>query len=172
MVSLVMGTEGALPEIVTIGVYGWDATRFFQALLDARVDTLCDIRDRRGVRGSEYSFANRERLQGRLEQLGIHYIHRRDLAPSREVRELQYRADRTEHVAKRQRVDLTPDFVQAYRRERLAQLSSAAFITQLGPEARVIALFCVERDAAACHRSLVAVWLAHDLGVKVTHITP
>jgi len=44
-------------EFVTIGVYGWDAERFFAALKAAQVDTFCDIRDRRGVRGAEYAFA-------------------------------------------------------------------------------------------------------------------
>lgn len=41
------------PTIVTIGVYGFDEQSFFQALQDAQIDTLCDIRARRGVRGSD-----------------------------------------------------------------------------------------------------------------------
>ena len=44
------------PKIVTIGVYGFDETGFFRALQDAEVDTFCDIRDRRGVRGATYAF--------------------------------------------------------------------------------------------------------------------
>ncbi|MFN2179799.1 MAG: hypothetical protein ACK2UV_09955, partial [Candidatus Promineifilaceae bacterium] len=59
-----------LPAIVTIGVYGFDETTFFQALKDAGVDTFCDIRRRRGVRGSRYAFANSKRLQKRLAELG------------------------------------------------------------------------------------------------------
>ncbi len=71
-----------MPEFVTIGVYGFDEAGFFQALQDAGVDTFCDIRRRRGVRGSAYAFANSQRLQGRLAELGIRYIYRSDLAPS------------------------------------------------------------------------------------------
>jgi len=74
------------PTIVTIGIYGFDAERFFQALQNTHIDTLCDIRDRRGVRGSDYTFANSTRLQQRLAELNIRYIHLKRLAPSQEVR--------------------------------------------------------------------------------------
>ena len=73
------------PKIVTIGVYGFDEAGFFRALQEARVDTFCDIRDRRGVRGSTYAFVNSQRLQTRLTNLGICYLHRKDLAPSKAV---------------------------------------------------------------------------------------
>jgi len=51
--------ESPLPKFVTIGVYGFSADAFFEALQRAGVDSFCDIRYRRGVRGSEYAFANR-----------------------------------------------------------------------------------------------------------------
>jgi len=35
------------------------------------VDTFCDIRARRGVRGSEYAFANHQRLAARLAERNI-----------------------------------------------------------------------------------------------------
>jgi uncharacterized protein (DUF488 family) len=160
------------PEFVTVGVYGWDAERFFAALQAAGVDTFCDIRDRRGVRGAEYAFANSERLQARLAEIGIRYIHRRDLAPSREVRSQQHAADAESHTARRQRAVLSPEFVAAYLRERLKGFDSAAFAASLGPEARVVALFCVEREPAACHRGLLADRLAQDLGVRIRHLIP
>ena len=159
-------------EFVTIGVYGWDAERFFAALKAAQVDTFCDIRDRRGVRGAEYAFANSARLQARLAEMGVRYIHRRDLAPSREVRGRQHAADLASRTARRQRTALSPGFVDAYVRERLIGFDSQAFAARLGPEARVVALFCVEREPAACHRSLLADRLARDLGVRVRHLLP
>ena len=61
-------------KVVTIGVYGFDEEHFFQALTDARVDTFCDIRQRRNVRGAQYAFANSKRLQRRLGELGIRYV--------------------------------------------------------------------------------------------------
>jgi uncharacterized protein (DUF488 family) len=160
------------PEFVTIGVYGWDAERFFAAIQAAGVDTFCDVRDRRGVRGSEYTFANSERLQARLVELGIRYIHRRDLAPSQEVRGQQHAADLASHTARRQRATLSSVFVEAYMRERLSGFDSQAFAASLGSKAHVVALFCVEREPAACHRSLLAGRLAEDLGVRVRHLLP
>ncbi len=56
------------PKIVTIGVYGFDRESFFQALLDAKVDTFCDIRLNRGLRGSTYAFVNSKSLQRRLQE--------------------------------------------------------------------------------------------------------
>ena len=159
-------------EFVTIGVYGWDAERFFAALRAAEVDTFCDIRARRGVRGAEYAFANSARLQDRLAEMGIRYIHRRDLAPSKEVRGRQYAADRAAHTAKRQRAALSPAFAEAYLRERLCDFDSAAFISDLGEQAHIVALFCVEGEPAACHRSLLADRLAKDLGLPVRHLLP
>ena len=82
------------PKIVTIGVYGFDEDSFFDALHKARVDTFCDIRSRRGVRGSIYAFANSLRLQARLADLGIRYLHRKDLAPTQAVRDRQAAADK------------------------------------------------------------------------------
>lgn len=160
------------PDFVTIGVYGFEEEAFFEALVDASVDLFCDIRQRRGVRGSTYAFANSQRLQARLDDLGIAYVHRKDLAPSREVRALQDAADKESKTAKRKRSALSEAFVEAYRREYLDRFDSEEFISEIGSEARVVALFCVERDPAACHRSLLAERLESDLGIRVAHIVP
>ena len=78
-------------KIITIGVYGFDESSFFEALRKAAVDTFCDIRSRRGVRGRTYAFANSQRLQARLAELGIRYIYRKDLGPTKTVRENRQR---------------------------------------------------------------------------------
>lgn len=159
-------------EVYTIGVYGFTEEGFFQTLRDAGIDTFCDTRRRRGLRGSEYAFANATRLQKELEALGIRYRHFLDLAPSEAVRAAQAEEDRASRTAKRQRTGLGSAFIQAYREECLSGWDSAAFLTELGPDARRIVLFCVERDPQACHRSLIADRLEQDLGVRVTHVYP
>ena len=161
-----------MPRIVTLGVYGSTEAGFFAALSGARVDTFCDLRRRRGVRGVAYAFANRRRLKARLAELGIRYLHFKDLAPSQALREGQNAADRAERTAKRRRAGLSEAFVTGYRAERLGGFDSREFLERLGPETRVVALFCVERPPAACHRSLVAERLHHDLGLEVAHLTP
>ena len=159
-------------RILTIGVYGFDEEAFFRTLQEAGVDVLCDVRQRRGVRGSAYAFANSRRLQARLAELGIRYVHRKDLAPTKAMRNQQALADKEAKIAKRKRSTLDPTFVQAYRGEILAELDANEFVESLPPDARVVALLCVERDPAACHRSLLAERLARDLNAPVEHLIP
>ena len=90
-------------KFITIGVYGFSEAAFFNALRQAGVDTLCDIRWRRGVRGAEYAFANRARLQKRLAELGIRYLHIRELAATPALRQRQAEADEAEGTTKRKR---------------------------------------------------------------------
>jgi uncharacterized protein (DUF488 family) len=160
------------PKIVTLGVYGATEAGFFAALREAGVDTFCDIRARRGVRGSEYAFVNSQRLQARLAELGIHYLHLKELAPSKALRERQYAVDKAERTAKRKRTELSQLFVDAYNAEHLQGFDSGKFIEQLGQAARVVALFCVERTPTACHRSLLAARLQSDLSLEVVHLVP
>ncbi|MBK6496895.1 MAG: hypothetical protein IPG00_01480 [Saprospiraceae bacterium] len=50
-------------EFFTIGVYNSTEQVYFDKLTENRIDTFCDIRQRRGVRGANYAFVNRNRLQ-------------------------------------------------------------------------------------------------------------
>lgn len=160
------------PKLVTIGVYGSDSDHFFQALIDANVDTFCDIRLRRGLRGSLYAFANSESLQQKLRELGIRYIHIKGLAPTQAIRDKQTQEDKKLGVAKRKREGLGQSFIQSYEEERLSNFDSNAFLEHIGQDAKVVCLFCVEREPEACHRSLAAKKLAQDLGLRVEHIKP
>lgn len=159
-------------KLVTIGVYGFDEASFFQALQEAQVDTFCDIRQRRGLRGATYAFANSKRLQARLSELGIRYLHGKDLAPTDSIRQRQKTADKQNRIAKRQRDSLSPAFIAAYQEEILAELDAQSWLNDLPPDARVVALFCVEREPAACHRWLLAGKLQQDLALPVEHIVP
>ena len=91
------------PKIITIGVYGFTEATFFEALQVHRVDHFCDIRQRRGLRGRDYAFANSLQLQQRLEELGIAYVHFKNLAPPLEVRRRQQTVDQAGGVKKRAR---------------------------------------------------------------------
>ena len=158
-------------EIATIGVYGFTADLFLAALRDADVGLLLDVRQRRGVRGSEYAWANSRRLQAALAGAGIGYEHHRALAPTTELRRLQYREDARAGVGKRSRSELAPGYVTGYTREVLDRVDLARFAAELPRDTRS-ALLCVERDPEACHRSLIAERLASEHGANVTHIRP
>ncbi len=158
-------------RVVTIGVYGWDLESFLEALRAADVRLLLDVRQRRGVRGREYAWANSQRLQRSLTNAGVAYQHRPELAPTTELRQLQYAEDSRMGMGKRSRVELAPEYVERYTREILDRVDLHALAERL-PEEGSSALFCVERDPEACHRSLIATGLAATEGVVVIHLRP
>lgn len=161
---------GSRPQLFTIGVYGKTESQFFERLSESKVDSFCDVRNRRGMRGSRYVFANSTRLQARLATLGIHYYYFRDLAPSDATRQAQKVQDETSGVGKRSRVALSDDFRRLYSEERLSQFSSVGFMQRFKPAAERLVLFCVEADPRACHRSILAERLSRDLGLKLTDL--
>ncbi len=158
-------------EVMTIGAYGWNAETFFDALVREQVGTFYDLRRRRGVRGAEYAFANRTRLEERLGDLGIEYVHRLDLAPSTEIRRQQYAEDERIGVGKRDRSELGAAFKAAYAEECLDAFDAGGLVGEIALSGKPAALFCVEREPAACHRSLVAERLA-AAGASVRHLLP
>jgi uncharacterized protein (DUF488 family) len=157
--------------LATIGVYGWTLETFVDALRGAGVALVLDVRQRRGVRGPEYAWANAQRLQAALAGAGIEYRHHKELAPTTELRRLQYREDDRLGVGKRSRAELAPAYRKRYLREILGQVDLAPIVEELPPDA-ASALLCVERDPEACHRSLIAERLAGEFGFAVLHLRP
>lgn len=161
-----------LQGILTVGVYGFTPMTFLGALRRAEVDCLVDIRARRGMRGPRYAWANSLRLQALLADAGIAYLHLPEFAPTPAIRLLQRRADRSTATSKRERVLLDSGFAQAYRHEVLGGDVLDHFVRALPPGTACPALLCVEREAAACHRSLLAVRLSADSGLGVEDLSP
>jgi uncharacterized protein (DUF488 family) len=158
-------------SILTIGVYGFTAETFLECLRGADVGQLLDVRQRRGVRGSDYSWANSARLQAALVEADIEYCHHKELAPTTELRQLQYREDDRRGVGKRSRTQLAREYRERYVAEILDRADLDAVVAELPTERRAV-LMCVERDTEACHRSLIAARLAADYGINVTHLRP
>lgn len=156
---------------MTIGAYGFEPEQFFGALQRARVDVFLDVRQRRGMRGSRYAFANSSRLQAELEVRGIAYRHLKDLAPDASIRDLQRNQDAASGTTKTARTELAPEFIEAYEARRAVSFDWKALLDELSAF-RVPALFCVERSPSACHRSLVAEHLARVAEVDVEHVVP
>ena len=103
----------------------------------------------------EYAWANSRRLQAALAQAGIEYRHHRELAPTTELRQLQYAEDARRGIGKRDRTRLAPAYAERYTREILNRADLAALVADM-ERGGLAALFCVERDPEACHRSLIA----------------
>ena len=161
-----------LRRVLTIGAFGFDEETFFKAIVESGADLFCDIRARRGVRGSEYAFVNSARLQAGLAARGVRYVHFKDLAPTQDMRDTQYAVDKDAGVAKRKRTELSPEFAAAYCAGRLEGFDSRGFAAAALEGATSPVFFCVEREPKACHRSLVAAKLAMDLGLPVEDLRP
>jgi uncharacterized protein (DUF488 family) len=160
-----------VPRIATIGVYEFDAPAFIRALEAAGVTQVIDIRQRRGVRGSQYAWANARRLQTLLSDARIGYEYHPELAPDTELRQLQYRDDDRQGVGKRSRVRLSDEYIRTYTQEILDLVPLEPLLRRL-PVHGIGALLCVEATARACHRSLVAQRLADRFGFEVLNLEP
>jgi uncharacterized protein (DUF488 family) len=158
-------------RVCTIGVYEWDLESFLGALGDADVRVLLDVRQRRGVRGPRYAWANSLRLQRALSEAGIAYRHHPELAPTTELRQLQYAEDARQGVGKRSRVELAPAYRQGYTQQILDRTDLNELVSEL-PDDGAATLFCVEADPEACHRSIVAERLQARYGIEITHLRP
>jgi uncharacterized protein (DUF488 family) len=158
-------------RIATIGVYEFDAESFIRTLNAAGVAQLIDIRQRRGVRGPRYAWANSRRLQALVADAQIGYAYHPELAPTTELRQLQYREDARQGVGKRSRVRLAPEYARRYTKEILDPAPLEPLIEGL-PTAGIGALLCVEASPEACHRSLVARRLADRYAFQVLHLEP
>lgn len=157
--------------MTTIGVYGFGAEAFLERLRRADVRLVLDVRQRRGVRGSDYAWANSRRLQAALTDAGIAYEHHRELAPTTELRQLQYLEDDRRGVGKRSRRELAPEYARRYTAEILDK-ADLATIVQASLRSGVAVLLCVERDPEACHRSLIAERLSQHHAVSIEHLRP
>lgn len=157
-------------EFFTVGVYNSTEQEFFNKLTDNGIDTFCDIRRRRGVRGAKYAFVNSNRLQAKLNELDIKYSHFLDLAPTTEIRTLQKETDNQQGELKRDRNKLGKVFTIAYKDRILGNFDFDAFFEKLDEVgANRVVLFCVEEKPEACHRSIVSDKL-ETLGYKITHL--
>ncbi|TDD14985.1 DUF488 domain-containing protein [Actinomadura sp. KC06] len=158
-------------KMVTIGVYGFDAESFLQQLRQADVRLLLDVRQRRGVRGPDYAWANSLRLQAALAQARIAYEHHPELAPTTELRQLQYAEDDRQGVGKRSRRELSAEYTHRYTTEILDHADLTPIVSAM-PSNGTAALLCVERTPEACHRSLIAQRLTEHHPLTTTHLHP
>ena len=158
-------------RVFTIGAYGFDREGFFGALEEAGVDIFLDVRQRRGLRGARYAFANVGRLTPELERRSIAYRHIKELAPDSQIRDLQRAADAASKTLKSTRTELSSAFVEAYAVTKLNRFDWKGLAGELRPfEAPV--LFCVEQRPQSCHRSLIAPRLADLLHAEVVNLMP
>lgn len=152
-------------KIFTIGAFGKSADQFFEALIKNKIDLLVDVRRKRAIRGSDYVWANAKRLESKLEELGIDYLHLVDLSPSMDMIQDQMLFDKKEGKTPRTRERLSPGFKNSYKKNVLTSLQPQKIKHEFLGHQR-IALFCIEEKHEACHRSLLAKNLASEATIK------
>jgi len=153
-------------KIFTIGAYGFNESSFLKALESENIDTFCDIRQRRGMRGSEYAWANSTRLQANLNSAGIDYLYLKSLAPPTYIREMQKAEDEKFGVNKRERKTLGHIFSTLYKERCLVEENFTELFEKLPNNAKNVVFFCVEKSPQACHRSLLTEHLSSHFNVQ------
>jgi uncharacterized protein (DUF488 family) len=158
-------------QFSTTGVYGSTAEDFREKLISNHIDTFIDIRFRRAVRGSRYVFANSNRLQSILKELGINYIYMPGLATPPDIIAIQKKSDKQERKKQSERQHLDAKFISEYKKRVLDKFDFTKLFEELEKTRTKKAIFfCVEANPRACHRSLVTDRLEEEYRVKVKHL--
>jgi len=148
------------PRIVvaTVGYQGTTVPRFLEALRDAGVRLLVDVR---AVASSRRPGFAKTRLAANLEEAGIGYVHLRGLGTPSDGRA----AARSGRHAEMQRIFARHLGGDAARSDLLMLVDLVQ-----GPQR--VCLLCFEADPAHCHRTLVAGALGALVPVEIRHLAP
>lgn len=158
-------------KLFTIGVYGSTEEEFYGKLTANNIDLFCDIRQRRGVRGSKYAFVNSCYLQRKLAELNIDYLYKKELAPTRQIREMQWEEDKIEHQTKKTRETLGHAFCCGYEKLILDEVDLDELMAIfMKSKSENIIFFCLEEKPEACHRSLLTKRLSETYNLEVIHL--
>ena len=144
--------------VCTIGYQGTTVPAVLEALGDAKVQVLVDIR---AVASSRRPGFAKTALAANVATIGIEYLHLRGLGTPAEGRAAA-RAGKHAEMRKIFLSHLATDEAQ----------SQLATLTSIVRDGRRVCLLCFEADAAHCHRTLVANALAKKLDVEIVHLSP
>ena len=139
----------------TIGYEGKTIDEFLDELSSAGVELLIDVR---AVAASRRPGFSKTALAGALKERGIDYVHLRALGTPKEGRE----------AARKGRIAEMHAIFESQLQTPEAELAMAQAQEAAGE--RHSALLCFERDAACCHRAVIAERLAGRGGYRVNDI--
>ena len=145
-------------SIATIGYESATVRTFLDALKEAKVELLVDVR---AVASSRRPGFAKTKLAANLGEAGIDYLHLRGLGTPAEGRAAA-RAGRHEEMRAIFLEHLATEAAQA-------ELQTLAEIVRSG---RRVALLCLEANPEHCHRTMVAEALASLMEVRVDHLAP
>jgi uncharacterized protein (DUF488 family) len=145
-----------MKKLFTIGYEHATPKDFFDALLEAKVATLVDVR---AVAGSRRPGFSKRQLAAGLENHGMSYLHLQKLGTPKEGR-LAARSGKAEEMLRIYEHHLAKPEAQHELEE----------LTALAKSGRPLCLLCYERDPAHCHRQRLAAELHKRLGVRIENL--
>jgi len=137
-------------KIFTIGYEGTTVPEFIEALRNAGVERVIDVRALPLSRRPGFS---KTPLRGALEEAGIEYVHLKALGTPADGRTAA-RAGRHEDMAR----------IYAGQLELPEAMAQSAQMLELARE-KPSALLCMEREPAHCHRTLLLDAVAPEVEV-------
>ncbi len=142
--------------LATIGYEHANVASFLAELTGDGVEILVDVR---AIASSRRPGFAKSRLTANLAEVGIDYIHLRDLGTPADGRA----------AARAGRHDEMRTIYLAHMQSAVAQDDLAA-LEELVRSGRRICLLCLEANPEHCHRSMVIDALADRLPIQVTHL--
>jgi uncharacterized protein (DUF488 family) len=147
-----------MPTLATIGYEGATIREVLDALEDAKIDTLVDVR---AVAMSRRPGFAKSALSAHLSERGIEYLHFRALGTPADGRAAA-RSGRTEVMHRIFRGHLATDAAQA-------ELSR---LVDLVREGKHVCILCFEADPAKCHRRIVAEAVREKIRATIADLRP
>jgi uncharacterized protein (DUF488 family) len=141
--------------IHTIGYEGAPLGEFIDALRQAEITQLIDVREIPWSRRGEYT---KKILSGALIDAGIQYLHLKSLGNPKESRD----------AAKSGDMDTYRRLFARHLETEAAQAGLAQVVEMT--RAGMVCLMCLERQPERCHRSMVAARLAEEFALTVRHL--
>jgi uncharacterized protein (DUF488 family) len=145
-----------MKKLFNIGYEHATPKDFFDALLQAKVATLVDVR---AVAGSRRPGFSKRQLAAGLEDHGMSYLHLQKLGTPKEGR-LAARSGKPEAMLRIYERHLATSEAQHELEE----------LTALAKSGRPLCLLCYERDPTHCHRQRLAAELHKRLGVRIENL--
>jgi uncharacterized protein (DUF488 family) len=146
-----------MSSIFTIGYEHATVAGFQDALRDAKVDLLVDVR---AVASSRRPGFAKTALAANSNAAGAEYLHLRALGTPADGR-AEARAGRPEAMKKIFRKQLATPEAQ----------DELGMVADLVTQGRRVCLLCLEADPQVCHRSIVAAEVARRTGAKVVNLS-
>lgn len=145
-------------SIATIGYEGATVASFQEALRDAGIDLLVDVRALASSRRPGFA---KTRLAANAKEAGAEYLHLRALGTPSDGRAAA-RAGRHDEMRRIFREQLATPEAQ----------TELALVADLVRQGRRVCLLCFEADPAHCHRSIVAAELGRTLPATIVNLAP